>query len=63
LDSGEPREQPDGAQQIQEELQVLRLPVLGDVDGERGGGEVVEVADGIGAATCWLLKSASPTTD
>ena len=35
--------QPHGGQNVEEELEELRLPVFGDVDGEVGAGEVVQV--------------------
>lgn len=34
-------EEPDGAEDVEEELQVLRLPVLGDVDCEVRGHQVL----------------------
>jgi hypothetical protein len=41
-----PLHQPHGGQDVEEELQVLRLPVLRDVDGEVRGGEEAPERDG-----------------
>nr|WP_316759668.1 hypothetical protein [Streptomyces sp. NEAU-HV9] len=54
-------QQPDGAEDVEEELEVFRLPVLGDVHGEV---EVVGYArkpiGWIPSVRGWLLKSAWP---
>jgi hypothetical protein len=38
-------DQPDGREDVEEELQVLRLPVLHDIDGEGGRGDEPQQGD------------------
>jgi hypothetical protein len=52
--------QPHGAEDVEEELQELRLPVLADVDGEVRGREVLEQGDLLEPVHAELLVELRP---